>query len=85
MRTTLTLDPDVAQLIKDDMHATGATFKQSVNRAIRRGLGPASAVEEGFVQRTYSMGSPRLDLTHVHRLLADLDADEYLRNEETNR
>lgn len=85
MRTTITLDPDVAQLIKEDMYATGATFKESVNRAIRRALRPASAAEGRFVQRTYSMGSPRVDLTHVHRLLADLEAEHYAAAEESNR
>lgn len=83
MRTTITLDPDVVQLIKYDMHETGATFKESVNRAIRRALRPESAAEDRFVQQTYPMGSPRVDLTHVHRLLADLEADEYAANEES--
>ncbi|MEP6860413.1 MAG: antitoxin [Deltaproteobacteria bacterium] len=38
MRTTLTLDPDVAKLLEDEMHRSRKTFKQTVNDAIRRGL-----------------------------------------------
>ena len=38
MRTTLTIDPDVAKLLEDEMHRSRKTFKQTVNDAIRRGL-----------------------------------------------
>jgi hypothetical protein len=43
MRTTVTLDPDVAQLIDDAMHRDRRTFKEILNDAIRRGLSPAAA------------------------------------------
>lgn len=38
MRTTLTLDPDVAQLLEEERHRRHTTFKQVVNDALRRGL-----------------------------------------------
>ena len=38
MRTTLTLDSDVAKLIDDEVHRTRKTFKHVVNDALRRGL-----------------------------------------------
>ena len=38
MRTTLTLDPDVARLLEEERHRRRAPFKQIVNEAIRRGL-----------------------------------------------
>jgi hypothetical protein len=38
MRTTLTLDPDVAQMLADEAHRQRRPFKQVVNDAIRRGL-----------------------------------------------
>lgn len=41
MRTTLTLDPDVAQLLEEEAHRQRKPFKQVVNEAIRRGLAPA--------------------------------------------
>jgi len=37
-RITVTLDPDVAARIEDEMHRQRKQFKQVVNEAIRRGL-----------------------------------------------
>jgi hypothetical protein len=41
MRTTLTLDPDVARLLREEAHRQRRPFKDVVNEAIRRGLAPA--------------------------------------------
>jgi hypothetical protein len=38
MRTTLTLDDDVARLLRERTRLTGAPFKRVVNDAIRSGL-----------------------------------------------
>ena len=43
MRTTLTLDADVARLLEEEVHRVRRPFKQVVNDAIRRGLSPALA------------------------------------------
>lgn len=40
MRTTLTLDPDVVKLLKEEEHRQRKSFKEVVNDAIRRGLAP---------------------------------------------
>jgi hypothetical protein len=40
VRTTLTLDPDVARMIEDEVHRQRKPFKQVVNDALRRGLAP---------------------------------------------
>lgn len=40
MRTTLTLDPDVARMLEEEAHRQRKSFKQVVNDAIRRGLAP---------------------------------------------
>ena len=39
MRTTVTLDADVERLLKDAMHRTRRSFKETQNRAIRTALG----------------------------------------------
>lgn len=39
MRTTLTLDPDVARLLEEEVHRQRRPFKQVVNDALRRALG----------------------------------------------
>ena len=38
MRTTLTLDPDVARLLDEEVHRQRKPFKEVVNDALRRGL-----------------------------------------------
>ena len=38
MRTTVTLDPDVEQLLKEAARRTRQSFKQVLNRAVRDGL-----------------------------------------------
>lgn len=42
MRTTLTLDPDVAIMLEEEAHRARKPFKHVVNEAIRRGLAPAA-------------------------------------------
>jgi hypothetical protein len=38
MRTTVTLDPDVAESLKEYAHRTRTSFKAALNAALRRGL-----------------------------------------------
>lgn len=38
MRTTLTLDPDVARMIQEEVHRVRKPLKRVVNEALRRGL-----------------------------------------------
>jgi len=38
VRTTLTLDEDVARLLQKETRSSGASFKQTVNRFLRLGL-----------------------------------------------
>jgi len=73
MRTTVTLDPDVAALVKKTMRERGVTFKQAVNDAVRAGIAP-QASEVDFP--TYSLGEPRVDLTKALRLAGDLEDAE---------
>jgi hypothetical protein len=75
MRTTVTLDDDVAQLIKAAMRERDVPFKVALNDAVRAGLGR----QERFVQRTYDMGKPRFDVTKALRFAAELDDEEIIR------
>jgi hypothetical protein len=45
MRTTVTLEPDVARLVDQAMHRERRTFKEVINDALRRGLRPTGARE----------------------------------------
>jgi len=38
MRTTVTLDPDVDRMLKEEMRRSGASLREVLNRAVRRGL-----------------------------------------------
>ena len=42
MRTTLTLDDDVADFLKSQSRLHDKPFKQLVNEVLRRGMAPAS-------------------------------------------
>jgi hypothetical protein len=64
MRTTLTLDPDVARLVKNEVHRLRKPFKQVVNDALRRGLAP---------QPRRSPGRRHRVVPHAARLLSGLD------------
>jgi hypothetical protein len=66
MRTTLTLDPDVAKLLEDEVHRSRKTFKQTVNDAIRRGLSSGLRA---------AVSPPYRIKPHVARLAAGLDSE----------
>ena len=78
MRTTITLDPDVAALLKKVMREREVGFKQAVNDAIRAGLASAPP-RKRFRQTTSDMGSPRVDLTKALQLAAQLEDEEIIR------
>jgi len=43
VRTTLTIDPDVARSLEEEARRQGKTFKQMLNETLRKGLEPARA------------------------------------------
>ncbi|MBV8632587.1 MAG: hypothetical protein JOZ83_16795 [Silvibacterium sp.] len=57
MRTTITLDPDVEQLLKNVLRERDVTFKEAVNEALRVGLRAAPRKRTRFRQRTFSLGA----------------------------
>ena len=79
MRTTITLDPDTEALIKESMQREGATFKETVNRAIRAGLAQRGR-KHTFRQRTVAMGfNPDIPYDKALRLAGQLEDQEILR------
>ncbi|HUP24749.1 MAG TPA: antitoxin [Thermoanaerobaculia bacterium] len=76
MRTTLTLDPDVARLLDEEVHRQRKPFKQVVNEAIRRGLSPVpSASQRGrFRVRPHRTTlRPGIDPGSLNRLVDELE------------
>ena len=81
MRTTVTLDSDVAARLKQVTRERGVPFKTAINDALRAGLGSdAGVVARRYRERTAALGvRPAFDLT---KALAQADA---LEDEETVR
>lgn len=78
MRTTITLEPDAAALIKKAMRERRLTFKDAVNQAIVAGLtGPAD--RPPVTWPTYDMGEPLVPIEQAIAFLDDLDAEELVR------
>ena len=74
MRTTVTLDPDVQQLLKDAAHRSGKPFKVTLNDAIRLGLRPAGAAQTTAPEwPVFDMGQALVDLTKAMALADELD------------
>lgn len=80
MRTTLTLDDDLAGLLKRRAQELGVPFKEAVNRTIRAGLGEAAQAPRGQVPKTvpHSFGfRPGIDLDKLGQLADELEAQAY--------
>jgi hypothetical protein len=81
MRTTVTIDPDVQQLIREAMQQTGHGFKTTLNAAVRKGLAdlmPAKR-EKRFVVQAQDMGvCPGVDIANVHDIESELEVESYL-------
>ena len=71
----MTLDPDVAALIKRAMQQRSVGFKQAVNDGLRAGLGGPVRVDLSFP--AFDLGLPSVDLTSANRV-ADALHDEGL-------
>ncbi len=76
MRTTLTLEDDVATKVRDEMLRTGAPMKQIVNATLRRGFESPGEEELAtpFTVEARPMGlRPGFDLDDIGGLLDVLD------------
>jgi hypothetical protein len=71
MRTTITLDDDVAALIETERSRTGETFRVAVNRLLRRSVRAASPPPASSLPTL--PGGPLVDLADVSAVLAALD------------
>ena len=71
MRTTVTLDDDVAAIIESEQRRTGESFRTTVNRLVRRG---AAAGRPRPAPRLPELpGRPILAISDVSAVLAALD------------
>lgn len=78
MRTTLTIDDDLAAILEREMKRKGMTFKELVNAALRRGLAAEQAVppRKKVVTRPHNFGfKPGIDLDKLNQLADELEAE----------
>ncbi len=82
MRTTVTLDPDVAEYIREACHKRNKSFKRVLNDALRESLKPASTQKPGLLAPRSMGQAPGVDPRRLSELADDLEAEAYLAAEE---
>jgi len=78
MRTTLSLDDDVARLLNKEARRSGDSFKQVVNRFLRLGLiASTRPIRKPFVVKPWNLAPPSgLSFDNVEELLDALEGPE---------
>jgi hypothetical protein len=80
MRTTLTIEPDVAQQIRRRMAQTGHPLRRVINDALRIGLSSDKKTEVRFKVEPHSFGfKPGIDSDKLNQLVDDLETEEFLK------
>jgi hypothetical protein len=80
MRTTLTLDPDVAAKLKEEARRQGVPFKEVVNTNLRRGLAGARQNAVPYRVEPRPMRVKRgLNLDQARHLADRLEDEEVVR------
>jgi hypothetical protein len=81
MRTTLTLEPDVALKLKKRMAEQKLTLKDAINQALRVGLEtPESERKTAFKVEPYPFKfKPGIDQNKLNQFLDELDVEEFVR------
>jgi len=74
MRTTLTLDADVARSLEEEAHRQRKSFKEVVNDALRRGLSRSSSKVARFRVTPHAAKlRPGIDRASLNRLADELE------------
>jgi len=82
MRTTLRIDDDIAEKLKDLARKEDVSFGRMLNRVIRAGLAAgksASQPRKRFRQETFDLGEPAINLDKALALAGALEDDETAR------
>jgi hypothetical protein len=80
VRTTLTLDEDVAAKLKAESRKTGRPFRDTVNSCLRAGLSvqKQSAAARPFRVKAHDMGlRPGINIDKVSAMLDELEGPEH--------
>jgi hypothetical protein len=83
MRTTVTLEPDLAVRLKDYAHRRRTSFKGALNTLLRRGLSaqePRAASRRRFAVKPHSGGfKPGIDPAKLNQLADQLETEDFIR------
>jgi hypothetical protein len=79
MRTTLTLDPDVAERLRQETASGRRSFKAVVNERLRIGLGivPKRSRRKFRVEPHRSAYQPGVDSAKLNQLVDELEAEAF--------
>jgi hypothetical protein len=86
MRTTLTIDDDLAEILQRRALELGLPFKEVVNRTLREGIKgtPGSSSKRKIKTRPHSFGfKPGIDLEKLNQLVDELEVKEFARKIES--
>jgi len=86
MRTTLTIDDDLAAILERERLRKGVSFKEIVNSVIRRGLASEQAIPAAHSVRTrphHFRFKPGVDLDKLNQLADELESDAFVRTHRT--
>lgn len=78
MRTTVTLDEDTEQLLRERMERRGVPFKQALNDAIRDGSAHHRRARP-YRTRTARLGTPTVNLDRALQLAGELEDEDFIR------
>ncbi|MEM1222319.1 MAG: antitoxin [Verrucomicrobiota bacterium] len=83
MRTTLTIDPDVAERLRQEMKAGKLPFKRVVNEKLRIGLGmqPKPKSKPYKVKPFESAYVADVEQRSMNQLADELESEAYLKKE----
>ena len=85
MRTTVTLDDDIASTLRRLAHERGISFKEALNSALRQGLSGRTTTRPYHVEPRRMGLRPGIDLDKALRVAAELEDAETIRKLELRK
>lgn len=82
MRTTLTIDDDLAGILQKKAGQQGHSFKEVVNETLRKGLAESLKTKKHkIIVRPHDFGAIRagLDMDRMNQLVDEFEVEDYLR------
>jgi hypothetical protein len=84
VRTTVTLDEDVAAKLKQAARERGVSFKAAINDAIRAGLSDSVPARKPFKMKTAPLGA-RFNIDKALTMAGEMEDEEIIRKMEMGK